>query len=318
MLYPWQIEDYQSLIESFNRGNFNCLLIYGAVNSGRELLRELVIKYMLCLNPENSEPCNKCSACILIAEGNHPDLYILAPEENDERKNSNIKVEQVRDMIDFALKSQHVSARKVVLLPDAEQLNINSSNALLKILEEPPLNCLFVLQVANINRVLPTILSRSFKYRLQTPSKAEALNYIAKLDDPNAKFWLDYFAGEPLFDIPLNNSQLQLLIEGLLKPSIENIFMLSRELDPKKIGFAMWLEFLVKWSSDLMTVKLGGQACYFSDITDKLALLATRANSEKLFCLHDELLFMTPWSEHPINYKLHLENFLFKYQQIYA
>lgn len=317
MLYPWQESDYKYLIDSYVRGNFTCLLVQGAANSGREKLLDRLINYMLCLDIVANQPCGKCSACILFAENNHPDYYILAADSSEERKNNTIKVEQIRDLIDFAIKSRHISTQKIIFLPDVGQLNLNSANALLKILEEPPQGCIFILWAANISQVLPTILSRAFKYQLRIPTREQALAHMVAAADINAKFWLDYFGGEPLFEIPLDNDQLGLLQNGLLKPSIDNIFNLTRELDPKKIGMRIWLEFLSKWLTDLSSLKLGGKAAYFIGLTDSLAALARQVNLTKLFNFYDELIFMLPWSEHPLNHKLQLENLLFEYQQIY-
>lgn len=315
-LFPWQYDDYQSLIESFHKQSFTTLLVHGSTNSGAESLIDNLINYMLCLEPLENIACKKCNACILYQENNHPDLAILTADIVEDRKTNQIKVEQIRGTIDFAYRSNHISKFKVIYLPNALELNLNSSNALLKLLEEPPSNCIFILKASNINQILPTIKSRAFKYRLATPKIDQALLYVDKLD--NHRFWLNYFEGEPFFTPPLNNEQLESLQKGLLIPSIEVLFELSRTLDPKKIGAGTLYEFLIKWLSDLMIVAKGGQAKYFNEFEGGLIKLSQRLNFNKLYNLQDDLVFLTIWQNHPLNHKLQFENVLFKYQQLYA
>lgn len=318
MLYPWQIDDYTNLVNAYNNRKFQTLLIYGAANSAPEEIVHKFIDYLLCVSPNGIEACGKCASCIIRHDSDHPDFYLLAADESEERKTLLIKVEEVRKVTEFAMMSLHMANRKVIFLPDAGQLNLSSANALLKIIEEPPANCIFILQSANINKLLPTILSRCFKFLLKTPERKLALAYLQQEQLENAEFWLNYFSGEPVFDIPVSAEQLSLLQEGLLKPSVDNIFALSNELDPKKIGMAFWLDYLGKWLSDIARVKLGGSPAYFSTAHESLIKLVSRVNDEKLYALQDELVFLSEWTEHPLNHKLQLENLLFRYQQIYV
>lgn len=316
MLFTWLQDDYKQLAASFIAGNFHALLVSGAARSGQQTLIDQLIQFMLCQSPQNNEPCGKCSACVLYHEHNHPDLFTLTADNSEERKTLQIKVDQIRDVIEFAHRSLHLAVKKIIYIPRLAELNISSSNALLKILEEPPSNCIFVLQADDIARVLPTIKSRCFKYQLHKPTHEQAL---AELKDvPNAKFWLKYFDGEPLFDVPFGHEQLDVLLATLQKPSIENIFALTKELDPKKIGIDIILEFIFKWLSDLIQVNQGSNANYFSTYGESLHSLAKRLDKDKFYNLQSDIVFLLGWSSHPLNHKLQLENLLFKYQQLYV
>jgi DNA polymerase-3 subunit delta' len=297
--------------------NSGGILIHGAVNSGADKLLHKIINLALCQAPINNEPCGECSACKVFALENHPDYFHLEAEELEERKNATIKIEQIRRVIDFASTSVHLSKRKIIYLADAKQLNLNSANALLKILEEPPSNCLFIIYAANINRILPTILSRCFKYQLHLPTLEQALAVLPEQSEENS-FWLQYFDGEPFFEAPFASEQLELFINGLQRPSIEMVFELSKNLDPKKLGMANLVDFMLKWLSDLLILKQGGVATYFTNEGSVPLSLLARLNLDKLFALQEELVFLREWSEHPLNHKLQFENLLFKYQQIYV
>lgn len=316
MLYPWQKNDYQKLASSFLRGNFHALLIYGGIRCGTNTLIDELLQFMLCHQRNGLDACGSCPSCRLYQEHNHPDLYILAADEAEERKTLQIKVNQIREVTEFVYRSSHLSGTKVVYLPRLQELNISSANALLKILEEPPVDCIFILQAEDIARVMPTIKSRCLKYSVTRPTYEQA---VAVLDSSaDIDFWLRYYDGEPLFEIPFTVEQKKLLIETLQTPSISNIFTLTKELDPKKIGMAKLLEFFIKWQSDLMQVACACSPSYFVDSNQALQQLARRLNKDKLYALQDDSIFLLEWHNHPLNHKLQLENLLLKYQQIYV
>lgn len=315
-LYPWQDSDYESLAASFLNGNFHALLTYGAANSGAQLITSKLIQFILCTNKVHHKPCDKCSSCILYKENNHPDLFVLQAPEDDDKKTPMIKMEQIRPLINAAYRSNHISSHKIIYLPRIKELNTNSANALLKILEEPPSSTLFILQADEIAKVLATIKSRCFKYQLTKPNYEEALLHVNDIEHKD--FWLTYFDGEPLFEAPLNNEQLQVSTRTLSMPSIDNINNFIKVLDVKKIPFAVSLELILKWLSDLIQVSLGANPSYFMIYSNDLSKLSVRANKDKLYSLQNDIVFLLEWSNHPLNQKLQLENLLYKYQQIYV
>lgn len=318
MLFPWQERDYQNLVKYHQANKFTALLIYGANHSRTEQLANQLINFMLCLSPIDGKPCLICSSCRLYLEHNHPDYFHLAGELTDEGKYVAVKVEQIRQLIEFAYRTSHAAQLKVIYLPELDRLNLNSSNALLKILEEPPKDCYFIMRAANVKRLLPTVLSRCFKYYLAPPDSQQVRAHFASQTQPIDEFWLNYFAGEPFFTVPFSNDDRDLLLACLFKPSIDNIFALSRGLDLKVVGFGVILAFLLKWLNDLVTHKMAAQQSYFAQYQEQLAALAVRVNLAKLFALSDHVVFLQKWSEHPLNQKLQFENLLFKYQQIYV
>ena len=89
--------------------------------------------------PSSFKPCQNCKSCKLRLASNHPDLKIL--DRGDDRQ---IKVEKVRDVIDWATKSSVLGGIKLCLISGADDLNVQAQNALLKVLEEPPKGTFFV------------------------------------------------------------------------------------------------------------------------------------------------------------------------------
>lgn len=313
MLYSWQHADYRHLAAQFIASDCSSWLIHGRASRGNDVLLRHLINFALCLNKQGLEPCGKCNACLVYAVNNHPDYYVLSVDDSDLRKYPQIKIEQVRKMYEFTQTSQHLSAYKIIYLPDCGQLNLASANALLKILEEPPTYCRFILQTANINRVLATLRSRCFKYQPQLTTVAVATEATG-----SKPFWLRYSDGDPLFIAPFDDALLAEVIKNLLYPSIANVFKLSQAFTAQKSGLNHWCEFMLKWLSDLLQVKFGAQASYF--YAEELAMrqLNLKLDVSKLFALQQQLLFLYEWSEHPLNQKLQWENILFKYQQLYV
>jgi len=98
-----------------------------------------------------------------VAAGSHPDLLLIAPEE-DAR---DLTVEQIRAVAPFLALTAAQSGWRIVIIDGAERMNRAAQNALLKVLEEPSPNSLLILLGENLGRLLPTIRSRSRVLRMQ-------------------------------------------------------------------------------------------------------------------------------------------------------
>ena len=322
-LYPWQEKDYIAF-DGLTNNLPHALLLSANIFCGQDVLVKDYTMRLLCDAPQSQElggvvvksACGKCQSCTLFLNNTHPDYYILAPDLEESKKN--ISVDIVRGMVEFLALSPHVSKRKIVVLPNTDWLNISSANALLKILEEPPAYVTFILQTTNISNVLPTIKSRCYKYTLQQPDFAVAVKYLEQSGVDNPEFWLGYYDNAPLFELEINQDQLQMLVNTLLKPNIDNIFAAGSEFDGKVVSFGFVLEFLSKWLQDLVASKLNSDLKYFMDYQAPITQLALRLQLDKAFYLHDQINFLLNWSTHPLNYKLQLENLLLQYQSSFG
>ena len=134
----------------------------GPDNLGKATSAIFFARTLLCRNSkgefESQGLCN-CVSCakIDINKNIHADLHILKKEEDKK----NISVEQVREFRTKLNMSSFANSYKVGIIKDAENLNENSSNALLKTLEEPKNKVIVILATSNIDRILPTIRSRA-------------------------------------------------------------------------------------------------------------------------------------------------------------
>lgn len=113
----------------------------------------------------HGNPCGACISCRKVEDGLHPDLIVV--EEEGE-----IKVESARRIRSEAAVLPNDGDRKVFLIMHAERMNVSAQNALLKVLEEPPKYCFFLLLTPQPDRILETILSRCTRYQLPPDEEA--------------------------------------------------------------------------------------------------------------------------------------------------
>lgn len=126
---------------------------------------------LLC---EHGAPCGACLSCHKVETGIHPDL-IVVDEEGE------IKIETARQIRREASILPNDGTRKVFLIGHAERMNVPSQNALLKVLEEPPRYCFFILLTTQPDRILETILSRCTRYQLPPDEEAPDESLLPKL-----------------------------------------------------------------------------------------------------------------------------------------
>ncbi len=116
------------------------------------------IEFAKAINCDKLEPdaCGECVSCKNINSLNYPDLFIIRKEEGA----SFIKIDRIRDVIYQASLKPYEARKKIFILAEAEDMNEESQNALLKILEEPRENQIFILTTSRVSGILPTVFSR--------------------------------------------------------------------------------------------------------------------------------------------------------------
>lgn len=176
------------LIKTYLSKNYDSLsLLYeGKDCIGKKLIAFLTARGFLCEKKEGLG-CGQCHDCKLVNNtvSNVYEKTNLTPHPNIKfipYEGREIKIDSVRDAISFlTLKSDK---GKVLIIEKAENMNTESSNALLKTLEEPPLNTLIILTTSNQNQILPTIISRLKKIRFKKLSDEEVKDVlIQKISD---------------------------------------------------------------------------------------------------------------------------------------
>jgi DNA polymerase-3 subunit delta' len=199
---PWLAEPMARAREAFERGRLgHAILVQARAGLGSEVLARWLAALVLCDSKEG-QPCGVCPSCTLLAASTHPDLLVIERQEDA----TQIKVEQVRELGEtLALKSLR-GGYKAALIPEADALNANAANALLKTLEEPQARTLLVLCTTRSSRLPPTIVSRCQRLVIPLPRRDAALEWLRQVKP--LEHWpriLDYAAGAPLLAVELES-----------------------------------------------------------------------------------------------------------------
>ena len=155
----------------------HALLFIGPEGIGKCTTAKEFAKLLLCeqlVHKNNDiESCEKCDSCRMINLAVHPDFEIISPQTKD----GHISIDQIREVERKSYQSPVKSYYKIYIIDAAESLRTEAQNSLLKILEEPPKNVIFILIAKTEVHLLPTILSRCAKLRF-SPLKPHALKSI--------------------------------------------------------------------------------------------------------------------------------------------
>ncbi|WP_070967551.1 DNA polymerase III subunit delta' [Vibrio sonorensis] len=174
-LYPWLQQEWRHWQQRVGSGRFpNANLVVAPKGLGAHDLVQHLVAVLLC-EDQSTSACGFCHSCQLVESGNHPDYHLIAPE----KEGKGIGVDQIRQINRIAMESSQLFGPRVILIEPAENMNTSASNALLKTLEEPPENCIFILRTAAANKLLPTIVSRCQQWLIRTPNTETTMQWLA-------------------------------------------------------------------------------------------------------------------------------------------
>lgn len=274
-------------------------LFSGTRGTGKTSAAKVFARAINCLNPKDGEPCNECEVCKSILEGNTSDVVEMDAASNNSVEN----IRQIRQEVAYA--TIDVKYR-VYIIDEVHMLTTSAFNALLKTLEEPPENVVFILATTEQHKIPVTILSRCLRFefnRISTECIIErlkyvlgkeniaydedALEYIAKLADGgmrDALSILDRCISE--MKDKLNVQDIQKIVGTIDKEIISNIadaiinydgikanenidLVIKKGKDLRQLVYELDEEFLDR----LIKEKDNNQRKRFSTIIDRLSKL---------------------------------------------
>ena len=150
-------------------------LFTGSRGTGKTSCAKILAKAVNCENPQDGNPCNRCSACRSIDDGSCMDVLEIDAASNN-------GVDHVRDLRDDAVYTPSQVKMRVYIIDEVHMLSISAFNALLKIIEEPPEHLMFILATTELHKVPATILSRCQRFafrRISQEDIAARLQYVA-------------------------------------------------------------------------------------------------------------------------------------------
>lgn len=332
--YPWHDSTWQRLQQSRQRRH-HALLLRGKQGIAKLDFANRFAQSLLCQSPlDSGDACGQCVSCSWFMQGTHPDYRLLAPEqdipEDTEaaavsnkkavRKSTQISVAQIRELAGFLeLSSHQVDGRRVVVIHPADALNQTSANALLKMLEEPPANVIFILVTSHPQRLLPTIMSRCQQVEMPAPAEAEALAWLEQQGIQDAGNWLAYCGGSPLRAAEAattGNERLQALATRLAQGQGLDPFATASEF--AILGMEEVMTALQKWLYDLLATSLDTQPRYHLNSLSALQALSKSVDLSRLLAYQRDVDSARRSASHPLNNELQLEHLLLQYSKLFS
>lgn len=323
----------------------HALLFAGQRGIGKFALARGFADLLLCEGLRVADQaCGKCVACRWTGQGSHPDFRLLQPQalaveegdaaavENDaamkKKPSQQITIDQVRELDDFLHLGTHRHGARIVLICPAEAMNRATANALLKSLEEPIADTLFMLVSHELHRLLPTIRSRCQTITVTPPELPAAVRWLKLAGIDEAEKWLALAGGSPLLACDLATSGERSLLDALLEQMARGercqplaaAAQLDKVIKAEKRPFALkrTIEWAQKWLVDLTLV---GNACaprYFITETAALRRLAAATDTLRLLAFARKAIQYKAECEQPLNARLFLEDFFLRYERLFA
>ena len=257
---PWLAGARQRMRAALTAGRLpHSLLILSVPGLGAERLANWIAALALC-ESVGARPCNQCPSCRLLQSDSHPDAHAVRLEEDAQQ----IKVDQVRDLIEALALKSYRGGYKVGIIEGAEALNANGANAFLKTLEEPSADTVLIM-IARPNHRLPaTIASRCLKLDLRPPATAAAIEWL-RANAPGEHAWESALAlagGAPLLAAQLDADGLASLdadmrrsVAALADGSVDITLLAEQWLRSNPGVRITWLE---NWITQRVRASLGG------------------------------------------------------------
>jgi len=338
---PWLGAARTSLGQLLAR-EVHAVLLHGAAGIGKLDLALDTAESLLCEQRlQDAAPCGRCPGCALIAAGNHPDLRIVRPEaltepdpravpgssdgagdarpvaESRTRASREIRIEQIRDLSEWVRLSTHRGGPRVIVIEPAESMNMPASNALLKVLEEPPARTMFLLVSDRVDETLPTLRSRCALVRVPLPVPAIALAWLEQQGVEQPQQRLIEAGGAPLIAAQAERSglapELRARLLALLRQGARLTPAEVVASVPRDVPVAGSVALFQRWGWDFLAFSLAGTVRYHPDEIAAIRQLGTKWQAVPACTWMAELRIARSFADHPLNAKLAIEGMLLSY-----
>ena len=280
----------------------------GPKGSGKTSIAKIFSKAINCLEPLNENPCNKCSNCLSINQNNSMDFIELDGA-------SNSGVSEIRNLIDSIEYAPSQLKTKIYIIDEAHMLTNSSWNALLKSIEEPPTNVVFIFATTEFNKIPSTIVSRSERFDFNRISNIDlkkllhticekekitispiALDNIVNLSDGAARDALSIleqmrsYSNSDIKDNDLNevfglvsiDDKIK-LINYIFENDLQNVILTINDFEQHGVDFYYLLVEIIEILMD----------CYIYNSTKQLTLLKKFLCEEQLISIKDNSNFLS-------------------------
>lgn len=296
----------------------SALMLVGPAGIGKTRLGREIAAALLCESPlaEGRSACGACRSCQWMRSAQHPDFRWVQPDAmaaeeggvhdvadgseaaeaadvgpGEKKKSQEIRIEQIRALAGFANIGAHRAGLRLVLINPANRLNYAAANALLKTLEEPSENLMFILVADGLRGIPPTILSRC--RRLSLPIADSELSRLHLAKSASAEWLLPALGAGPIDPLRWADH--------------------AGKSPPADV-----LELLQRWMNDVARVRLGIAPRHFAELQTVLLAHAQQLRSIQRFGLAmADLQRQRAVADHPLNPRLFFETIFDRFQRAY-
>ncbi|MBQ8233511.1 MAG: DNA polymerase III subunit delta' [Lachnospiraceae bacterium] len=263
-------------------------IINGEKSSGKEFIAKVFAMALQC-EAGGTEPCQECHSCKQALSANQPDIIRVTHE-----KPNTISVDDIRVQInnDVAIKP-YSSRYKVYILNEAEKMTQQAQNALLKTLEEPPEYAVILLLTANVNSLLPTILSRCVVLNMKPVSDTQVKKYLMEqlqIPDYKAEVCVAFARGNvgkakslaTSEDFENVKNEALSLLKYIRDMELHEIITAIKKITEYKLEINDYLDIMAIWYRDILLFKATKDANHliFREELPSLRQAATRSSYE--------------------------------------
>lgn len=245
-------------------------MFYGPGGVGKKKAAFLFAQALNCKKTANADSCGVCASCSKIKSGNHPDIIQVLSEGNS------IKITQIRGLQEKAFLKCYEGIFKVIIIDGADKLTVEAANSLLKILEEPPEQTVFILLAEELGKLPKTIISRCQLIPF-LPLEAEVIQKIIEEHGQRNDFPIGLAygsAGKALeiqknVDIAKTLEDVVKLLEDLRKGGYKRLLFWAETLDKNKEQMEIMLEILLLYYRDRIVALLADESTLLLDTMAK-------------------------------------------------
>ena len=259
-----EIRGNTPLVEQLRRSaasgrSSHAYLFLGGAGAGKRLIANTFAKALQCEGEKR--PCDSCKSCHAFNHGNHPDVIYFQPLKNGKTYTIEDVRAQLLETVDL---KPFQYEKKIYIIEKADTLNIQSQNALLKTLEEPPAHAVFLLLAERAEAFLPTILSRVVVMKIRPLSAETIADYLMQAGHvaEESHILSAYAQGrigqalELVEDEGFREMRQDILgkLEALPSMSEGDAYLLAKDLEGYKNDLR-FLDIMELWYRDLLTAK---------------------------------------------------------------
>lgn len=296
-------------------------LFEGEESIGKRKVALAFAKTLLC-RAEGTEPCNRCNSCLKFDNFNHPDFTLIEPEKELIEKK---KIDKLLSNINIAPLE---SKKKIIIIDDSNCMRLETQNALLKTLEEPPPYINIVLITSNSNNIIPTILSRCQVITFYPIPKdeiekllvseygktEEEANFIAHFTKGSLGKSIAYSKSQDFFK---QRDETLDIIDQIVRGDKFNIFTSIDFFNKHKDAYEEMLDIILYWFRDLIIYKkLGPSELLINQ--DKTTLLSNQSflKEDRINDIIDRVMETRENINRNVNYQLAIETMLLNMQEV--